>query len=159
MFDWWFTGAELDKQLEDWLNKAELSYGPARGIIAVSRLKPIKKCFINFSWHTFSLTPATATQERLLHGHIVRYRLQLWKEFSFLDPRIMSDCESVHSRFARSTKRHFMISKLIHKSMLISMLRRNFSGWIWRPMRMSTASKCICRTSLRWWRILKINLR
>lgn len=32
----WYTsnGAELNNQLENWLNKAELSYGPARGIIA-----------------------------------------------------------------------------------------------------------------------------
>lgn len=29
------SGAELNNQLDHWLNKAELSYGPARGIIAV----------------------------------------------------------------------------------------------------------------------------
>lgn len=36
-FDNLITGAELDNQLSNWLDKAELSYGPARGIIAVSR--------------------------------------------------------------------------------------------------------------------------
>jgi hypothetical protein len=30
-----FSGAELNDQLENWLNKAELSYGPARAIVAV----------------------------------------------------------------------------------------------------------------------------
>ena len=29
------SGAELNNQLDHWLSKAELSYGPARGIIAV----------------------------------------------------------------------------------------------------------------------------
>lgn len=31
-----FSGSELNTQLENWLSQAELSYGPARGIIAVS---------------------------------------------------------------------------------------------------------------------------
>lgn len=31
-----FSGSELNDQLENWLSKAELSYGPARGIIAVN---------------------------------------------------------------------------------------------------------------------------
>jgi hypothetical protein len=34
-FSKYVTGAELDNQLGNWLDKAELSYGPARGIIAV----------------------------------------------------------------------------------------------------------------------------
>lgn len=35
IFDIFLTGAELDNQLSNWLDKADLSYGPARGIIAV----------------------------------------------------------------------------------------------------------------------------
>lgn len=31
-----FSGNELNNQLEGWLNMADLNYGPARGIIAVS---------------------------------------------------------------------------------------------------------------------------
>lgn len=40
IFDQFFlvkiAGSELNNELENWLSNAELSYGPARGIIAVS---------------------------------------------------------------------------------------------------------------------------
>ncbi|KAJ8947094.1 hypothetical protein NQ318_002452 [Aromia moschata] len=59
----WYTdsGSELSKQLENWLNQAELSHGPARAIIA---LFPFVACWISVLWSMWS--PRLQTNQSIL---------------------------------------------------------------------------------------------
>lgn len=64
----------------------------------------------------------------------------------------MCDYAAVLYRLLTSTKPRCMISKSIHKSMRNWKRPANLLGWIWRPMKMSTALKCTCHTLQKLWK-------
>lgn len=137
---------------------ADLSYGPARGIIAVSPAASLSIALLNHL-KSFSLTPATPIRVKLPPGPIVRSAPRRWSGFSSSGRRITSACGSAPCRSARSTKLRFMISKSMLASSPSWTQPSSSSGWTWRLTRTSTASRCIYRTSQRWWKTLRTNSR